>query len=351
MSANSCKHPLKAFKIGVNPKTGKDKLRVTSYGVDHVELRADGKYYNVFSSEVSAFSKAFTDWQEIPCGQCIGCRLQYSRDWANRCCLEMQNHQHTYFVTLTYDNDHLPTEYITHPDTGEVNFPVHSLIKKDLQDFMKELRYYYDKNKIRYYGCGEYGDESARPHYHIIIFGLDLDDLKLYKRVTSKAGTYNYYNSETIDKAWKHKGYCVVSEATWESIAYTARYVTKKLKGTAASFYDDFHLVPEFVLMSRKPGIGRDYYERFKDSMFDCDELFFSTPTGGRSSGIPRYFKKLLEQENEQYYNIVKEHNKEQAEISKKIKMTKTSLNYLDYLETEEINLKKSIRSLKRNGV
>ena len=280
MPSNSCKHPLKAFKIGINEKTGKDLLKITSYDMDHVEL-VDNSYIPVQGSFVSRNARrVFRDWQAIPCGQCIGCRLQYSRDWANRCSLEMKSHKSTLFLTITYDNSHLPTHYVKDyiNDEGEIidEVCVHSLVKKDFQDFMKSLRYYFPENDLRYFACGEYGDISARPHYHAIIFGLDPDDLVFYKRVQTGNLYYNYYTSEKVNKAWKHKGFVIIAPATWESIAYTSRYCTKKLYGQAGKVYDDLDLVPPFVLMSRRPGIANDYFEHnFKD-IFSTDRIYIS---------------------------------------------------------------------------
>lgn len=344
----SCKHPLKGFKIGVNP-SGKDNLKITSYKMDHVELIGD-TFVPVEGSFVSRQAKkVFYDWQEIPCGQCSACRLQYTKEWANRCLLEAQYHKKSYFITLTYDDDHLPTSLLDIvPESGEKNVEIPTLRKKDLQDFFKELRYYYDKNKIRYYACGEYGTQTCRSHYHCIIFGLELDDLVMYKRVIQNGQVYWYYTSEILNKAWKHKGFVIVAPATWESIAYTARYVMKKLTGPAAQFYEDHKIEPEFVVMSRRPGIAKQYFIDHPD-MFEKDLLRIGTEYGGKEFGIPRYFKKMFDALDEEAYNKYKADNKRNAEILKAVKMSKTSLSYLDQLQVEEDVLIDKIKRLKRN--
>lgn len=108
----------------------------------------------------------------IPCGQCLECRMQYARTWADRCVLELQSHESSYFLTLTYDNEHVNwTDDYMHM----------TLRKKDLQDFHKRLRDRLDY-PIRYYASGEYGDITKRPHYHDIVFGLKLDDLEFDSR-------------------------------------------------------------------------------------------------------------------------------------------------------------------------
>lgn len=352
----SCKHPLKAFKIGVNPETGNDINKVVSYKVHHLERKSPQDNFEYVYDDTYAPNRIYyNDWQEIPCGQCINCRLDYSRQWANRCALEMKYHKVTQFVTLTYNDENLPSKRLhdfVDPITGEVSdITVHSLQKKDFQDFMKELRYYYPDNKIRYFAAGEYGSESARPHYHAIIFGLDLNDLTFYKTVRQGGQIYNYYNSETIQKAWKNKGFCVITQATWETVAYTARYCTKKLNGEMKDFYDVFQIEPEFVLMSRKPGIGAQYFDDNYKDIFNHNEIVISNLKGSRTVAPPRYFKKALEKLEPEWYNDIKLYNKAQADIVNKIKMQKTSLSYLDYLQVEEDNLKNKLVNLQRNKV
>lgn len=351
----SCTHPLKGFNIGINPKTHNNLLKITSYKADHVEKCDDGKIRAFFDSNThNVFGKRFDEWQEIPCGQCINCRLEYSRQWANRCALEMKYHDSNLFLTLTYDDEHLPTRVIkdfVDPLNGEVkDLTVHSLVKEDMQKFMKSLRDAYGYEKLRFFGCGEYGSVSCRPHLHIIIFGLKLDDLKVYKTIKQGDEYITYYNSKFIDKIWK-KGFTVIAPATWETVAYTARYVTKKLNGDMADFYKWYGIEPEFVLMSRKPGIGYKYFEDNMQHIFDTNNIVISNLKGSRQIKPPRYFKKALEKIDPDWYNDIREYNKEQAEIVKNIKLSKTSLSYLDYLDNEEKLLKEKIKVLKRNKV
>ena len=192
----SCKHPLKAFRIGTRDN-GKAELLIRPYRVDHLELR-HGNWIDCYIDFVSAAAeKVSKDWQEIPCGKCIGCRLEYSKQWANRCLLENQYHESSYFITLTYDEEHVPRTYYPDPETGEA-FPALTLRKRDFQLFMKRLRKQTGQ-ELRYFAAGEYGSKTMRPHYHAIIFGLKLDDLIVVN--TSKLG-YNYYTSEVVLRAW-----------------------------------------------------------------------------------------------------------------------------------------------------
>lgn len=218
----------------------------------------------------------------VPCGQCAECRLQRSRQWADRMMLEAQEHNNNYFVTLTYDNDNIP----------EPQCDYHSLKVKDLQQFFKNLRQQTNL-KFRYYACGEYGPLHLRPHYHIIMFGLDLDPDSFYESFESGAGK-THYVSPDIQKAW-HKGFTSISEVNWETCAYTARYVQKKLTGELSSFYDDRDIIPPFSVMSRKPGIGRKYYDNHKEDIYKNREIFISTDKGSRKLKPSRYYDKLYD--------------------------------------------------------
>lgn len=351
----NCKHPLKGFIYGINPKTNNNLLKVCSYKTNHVEKGDDGKLRAYEDDQIhNVFGHNYYDFVEIPCGQCISCRLNYAREWANRCALEMTYHKSTLFLTLTYDDEHLPTKevkYVAIPGTEEIkDITVHSLVKSDLQKFMKSLRDKLGYGKYRFYASGEYGDESARPHYHLIIFGLELDDLVKYKTVYQGGQYYTYYNSKTIDDIWK-KGFCVIAPATWETISYTARYVMKKLKGKDAEFYRRLNIEPEFCLMSRKPGIGSQYFNDNYKHIFETGQIVISNLKGSKTVTPPRYFKKALESLEPDWYNNIKEHNQAQAEIVKAVKMQKTSLSYLDYLQVEELELKEKAKYLQRTKV
>ena len=133
-----CKHPLKGFPIGIWPDSGKPKYKIVSYNTDFV--RFDGDYWHALQGV--PFGDYVSEFIEIPCGQCIECRLQYARDWANRCMLEAQYHDENWFLTLTYDDDHLPDRHeLVNCDTGEiVPSPIVSLNKDELSSFMKRLR-------------------------------------------------------------------------------------------------------------------------------------------------------------------------------------------------------------------
>lgn len=236
----------------------------------------------------------------LPCGQCIGCRLARSRDWALRCVHESKLHYQNCYLTLTYDDEHVPWSTVTGEQT---------LKKKDLQDFMKRLRFHLHPLKVRFFACGEYGEETHRPHYHVILFGYDFPDKTLFS--ISKDG-FPYYVSPFLQKIWQN-GQCLVADVTFETCAYVARYVTKKLTGEAGKeAYEGIQ--PEFVNMSRRPGIGKDWYDEYKADLYPYDEAILQGNNGTRVMRIPRYYDKLLEQEDPLLLESIKEKRIERGE-------------------------------------
>lgn len=339
----SCFHPLKAWPIGKTP-AGKTEYKITEFGVDHLDY-VDGTFWPSSVPHRSSLSSRVVDeYIEIPCGKCIGCRLAYSRAWADRCLLELKDHESAYFVTLTYDDDSVPRSLYADPNTGEA-FEAFTLRKRDLQLFHKRLRKAIDY-PIRFFACGEYGDSTLRPHYHDIIFGLKLNDLKFYSR--SNLG-YNYYNSAFLSKIWS-KGHVVVGEVTWDTCAYTARYVMKKLKGQEAVFYENHNIEPPFVVMSRKPGIARKYYDEHPE-LFDHPCVYLSTEDGSHPVYPSRYYKKLFDVDFPEQSAIMKERNRELAIVKSRNKLERTDLDYEDYLAVEEQALQSKLESLSRKGV
>ena len=206
---------------------------------------------------------------EIPCGQCIGCRLDRSLMWAVRISNELTLHDQASFLTLTYKD--LP--------------PNNSINKEDLQAFFKRLRFHLEPKKIRYYACGEYGTKTLRPHYHVCLFGWFPEDAKAYK--TTEDG-HPLWISKILEEIWGH-GFCVVGQLTFETAAYTARYVTKKITGDSAqTHYGD--RTPEFALSSRRPGIGRDWAEKYSTEIKANANIYVR----GQTFPVPQYYKKIL---------------------------------------------------------
>lgn len=327
----SCYHPQNAVVLGIDPSTGKKKLKFLG------------------DSVVGSLSYPGKEVIQLPCGQCVGCRIDRSRQWANRCMLELQYHDSAYFVTLTYDDKHVPKAYYPDPITGEAHTSL-TLCKRDFQLWMKRLRKKFSDDKIRFFACGEYGGETKRPHYHAIVFGLHLHDCVKYKTVREGDSYYTYYNSESIQETWPN-GFVVVGEVTWESCAYVARYVTKKLSGPQAEFYEKFNLVPEFSDMSRRPGIARQYYDEHGKDIYDHAYINVSTPKGGRKFKPPRYFDRLFDVDCPGALDELKERRKRNAQAVLEGKMKRTNLDPIEILKVEESAFINKTKKLRRNTV
>lgn len=219
----------------------------------------------------------------VPCGQCIGCRLERSRQWAIRCIHEASLYDENAFLTLTYDDAHLPQDG--------------SLDKSHYQLFMKRLRARIEPRRVRFFHCGEYGSRTWRPHYHALLFGYDFPDKIFY---TSKGGN-RLWISELLNELWG-QGFCTIGDVTFESAAYVARYIVGKVTGDQADEHyqsvdpetgEVFRLQPEYVTMSRRPGIGKPWYDKFKDDVFPDDYIIIR----GRKMRPPRFYDSLYAQD------------------------------------------------------
>lgn len=321
-----CYHPLHAYAV-LDEETGKRRLRF-------FKKRPDGELITEDTKD---------NILQVPCGQCIGCRLEYSRQWAMRCVLEAKQWEHNYFVTLTYDDAHLTMNehHVVDEDTGEVidSEYVPTLVPNELSAFVKRLREVmrreYDKTYIRFFGCGEYGDESRRPHFHIILFNCPLPDLQFY----SAHEGYVYYKSAIIDRCWEQRGMTLISDFSFDTARYVAKYMLKKHKGLDRDFYDLNGIAPEFTRCSRRPGIGREYYEAHKEDIYKYDSLVFP---GGYGKVVrstpPKYFDRLFGEEDAETIAAIKAGRKDSAEWSMIQTLDNTSLAVDDYLEVLEQN-------------
>lgn len=234
---------------------------------------------------------------DLPCGQCRGCRRRRAAEWAARCMHESQMHKDSCFLTLTFDDEKLP------PQRPGMPPPNVGLDKKLVQDFMKRVRSRLGR-KVRFYACGEYGENFGRPHYHMILFGYDFIDKKL---ISNKGGNA-LYQSALLDDLWPF-GYAAIGSVTFESAAYVASYCMKKYTGKAAKKYYEFldlttgevfDLQPEFSLMSLKPGIGAAWLDKYKAEVYPSDSVVVS----GRELRPPRYYDKSFDVDSVEYREI-----------------------------------------------
>lgn len=227
-----------------------------------------------------------------PCGTCMDCRLDYSRQWAIRCYHEAMMHDQNAFVTLTYSDENIP-------DDGSIQ-------KGELINFMKRLRSEIEPKKVRFFGCGEYGEKYDRPHYHACLFGFDFPDKEILKAEAKRKRNLDIlYISEMLGKVWK-KGFHTIGEVNFKTAGYVARYITKKHFGKNSDYVYD-GLEPEFALMSRGQkkdglgGIGKAWFEKYWQ---DCYPKDFITVNGKKHS-IPKYYDSLLKKKNKELYNYI----------------------------------------------
>lgn len=342
----TCYHPIPALIVGKKPN-GKNDLVFLPFN-PLLDNEKEGKIFFKYFSDGKENVGFYKDVILIPCGKCIGCRLNYSRQWADRCLLELQYHDSAFFATLTYDEEHVPKHYYVRNDDGELGTSL-SLEKRDFQLFMKRLRKHFPDDNIRYYACGEYGSSTFRPHYHAIIYGLHLNDL--VPVIKSKLG-YQYYNSLSFQKCWSDKdgkplGFAVLGEVTWETCAYTARYILKKKYRHEAVFYETRNLVPEFTLMSRRPGIAYQFYKDNPD-IYDYEHFTVETPSGGRKMYPSRYFDNLFDVDSPDRFEEIKQKRKKFAQFRFEKELENTSLYSDEYRELKEDVKINQIKSLRR---
>lgn len=306
----------------------------------------EGKIYYRWNDFEGTSSKAVvTDerYRLIPCGKCTECRLAYSREWANRCVLESLQHSSNWFITLTYNPVEIPTLRL---DTGEIYrggiqevqdgkvLVANTLFHDDVQKFLKRLRRtleYNNEPEIRYYMCGEYGSTTQRPHYHIIIFNLSIPDIEFYKLNQLHQP---YFTSQWLEKLWGH-GFITLGEVNWDTCAYVARYIMKKVKGpNAKEYYKSIGKTPEYTKMSLKPGIGANYYKLNKEQIYELDKIILP----GKKTKIiqpPKYYDKLYDIDNPEKMQSIKQAREQKARLAQQLKMSKTTNELWTQLKLE----------------
>lgn len=390
-----CYHPKKAFVLGLNKETNNKILKITDYDCKCIkqikgntnksqaikiyehpcvhalncgEKLCDfkcGRFQSRF--EEDSYFEYIYEFLTIPCGQCLGCRIDYSRQWACRMMLELPYCDSSCFITLTYDDDHLTDEEISwnwldrngrlravlqQPnlvehvdyDSGEICSykTLNRGRKSDLTQFLRRLRKQFGEG-IRFYACAEYGEKSKRPHYHAIIFNFDFPDKKL--RNVSPDGKFSYYVSDTLADLWPF-GYHLIADVSYETCAYVARYVTKKAKGLDADEYRSHGMEPEYSQMSRRPGIGRRWFDEHGEDAYNT----YIINVLGKKYVPPRYFDLLYQQldfdgDGEQVSTLhldrlqeIKDLKVEKAVSSNRMKLDNCDYDFLKMLEVEEYN-------------
>lgn len=372
----TCYHPNKGFFVGYK-ENGKKDMKFTSHKVEYLwSYFADFSVYN--RSEIPFEDSTYVNHDAVevydefllvdrtckpipvyycvesvhlPCGQCIGCRIDKSREWANRMCMESSYYDSNCFLTLTYDDKNVPEAAYFDSDE-RLEKKALTLRKRDFQLFMKRLRRRVFRDEgihIRFYACGEYGSRTQRPHYHVVIFNWFPSDARYFKH---DSRGYNFYVSGIVSDCWKY-GNHLVSNMTWETCAYTARYVTKKLGNKESEVYERYNIEPEFTVMSRKPGLSNQFFHDHKLSIYydENEQPIIRLPNGDNPLKFrpPRYFDNLFDVEDSSRLQEVKILNREIAKNNVDLKLSRTDLNYYELLEVEELNFKERVKTLRRN--
>lgn len=323
-----CTKPLLAFPDG-KTESGAQNYRIISYRQAEKILATDHSFGFVDIPKASHIL-------QIPCGKCQECKLRYAKTWSDRCMLESKFHDSSYFITLTYSDEHLP--YV---EKDGLKSP--TLKKSDFQNFMKRLRDRLDY-PVRFYMCGEYGTNTRRPHYHAIIFGLKLDDLVFYKK--SPAGDI-LYMSPFLEDIWS-LGYVVVGDVTPNSCGYVARYVSKKVGTDLNEVYAKTGITREYTTMSLKPGIGKKAYS---PDMFRKGYLSLSTEKGGVKIFPPRYFEKFYQKDCPDEFLEYKKVRTSRLAFASIGAKDLTSQSFCDHLDSVEADLAARTSSLVRNQI
>lgn len=345
-----CSHPL--FRLPLFPwERAPRDLKVRNGAV---LLKSNKENYDFLQACLP--SNLLERLQEVPCGKCMSCRINLAEQWSSRCALELKEHSSAYFVTLTYDDDHLRYAYRINPRHRTCTFEP-TLVKRDAQLFIKRLRKYCDKLgfKLRYFGCGEYGSTTQRPHYHFIFFGLPFfSDSKLLNVRSNGNTTVKLYSSSTLENLWSY-GHVAIGDVTYQSISYVARYTTKKFRSSYLSdedreFYDqaldeltssDLPVYEDdFLMMSRNPGIGKSYFDKHFSEIYRFDRLIYACPGSNVKVLKPlRYYDRLYDLADPDQFRKIK--------LKRSFKVKRISAlepsNTLSYFDKLSINEKKAL--------
>ena len=237
---------------------------------------------------------------KIACGRCTGCRIAKRKEWTVRCLHEASLHENNHFVTLTYDEEKIPSDF--------------SLDHGHFQLFMKRFRKMYPGVAIRFFVAGEYGGKTSRPHYHAIIFNSPVRDLEYWKKNDNGD---KLYKSETYEKLWK-KGFVTIGDVTKSSVSYTVGYLLKDHEKQWKNNYEitdpetgEIHKRRKpYCRMSNRPGIASDWFQKFKTDVFPCDFVVIE----GKKQPTPSYYLNQLKETDPDLYELVTDQREEKMQ-------------------------------------
>ncbi len=253
--------PMRALTGGFRYRKAKD---MPCYHPTEVGIRRKSLYAGRYESSQ----------QVVPCGSCVGCRAEQSRQWAVRMMHESRMHESNLFVTLTYADRELPHNA--------------QIVPNHLSRFIKDLRQTQER-RISYFGCGEYGERTQRPHYHALLFGIDFLD-----RVSSDdPDRPNVWRSKTMEDIWG-RGRTEIGTVTMGSASYVSGYIQKKQSAklrTRCNPSTGELLEPEFARMSLRPAIGRRWIAKHWRDVYPRDWVVID----GYKAKPPRYYDKFMD--------------------------------------------------------
>jgi hypothetical protein len=311
------------------------------------EVNPSGRRSMVFNNK---YALQPDDPINLPCGRCVGCRLERSKQWAIRCYHEASMYDNNCFITLTFAPEHL--ENRCNPWSVDV---------RDFQLFMKRLRKKFvpknpycsetqkelydrfrEENAIRFFHCGEYGDLNRRPHYHACLFNFDFEDKELWK--ITDAGS-RLYISDTLSELWPY-GFSTIGDVTFESAAYVARYIMKKITGDAAEEHylnkeTGEILSPEYITMSRNPGIASKWLEEYMDDVYPHDYVVVN----GVKCKPPKFYDSRLQLSRPYEFDEIKD----RREINYKTCQKSVDNNTRERLNVRETCTLARLKKLERN--
>lgn len=320
-----CFHPIVMGFDGELTEAGKPKWKILG------PLKR-GQYAHVAHDDILTL---------VPCKKCIGCRMDYARGWSNRMLMELDHWQNRgIFVTLTYRDADLPKSDLDYP----------TLRKDDMQRFFKRLRK--AGFSFRYYYCGEYGSRTRRPHYHVIFFGLSMDDFPDAEVKFLNNLDQPVFVSARLADIWGH-GIISLSPCSYKTFGYVSRYITKKVykdrDGLVKRWYDETGALPEYTNMSNRPGIGMFYFSDHPDVTHDLTRLSLSDGSDVYDIPLPSKLLDKLVSDNPELATSIKEQRRILALEHTDSLLMQTDLDYIDYLANLEKDLTNRIKPLMRN--
>lgn len=340
-----CFHPNQMVKF-VNPDTGEFETKFVGPAYDTAS--------NTLSMNVSRETNVI-DVVNVPCRTCIGCRLDYARNWANRMLLELDHHNgKAVFVTLTYNDASIPINHSKLDFDGFAPLSLEGqLCPRDVELWLKRVRKFYRYTKIRYYLCGEYGDHTHRPHYHAILFGLCMDDFDgLYPVMRNELGQLSY-SCASMESLWGN-GYILIAPAEYRTFAYVSRYVIKKSYGyrqdndPMLKYYE-----PEFSRMSRRPGLGAYYLVDHPEYCADNPNVKIASGGSWHDIPIPSQLLDILAKDDPQRVFEYRSTRRQLADDNLTLKLMQhcdsagNPISFEQYLQQQELNLENRVKRLK----